>query len=149
MKRIVWQTVRKLTTEILGMKELKYIIYNNKTTKYPKNNLFHTIYQNLMQYTSAIKTHSSHSCTQNAREKTLKITWITFWWIWDQNCLETSENTLRSIQITWNDSLVWMQDFLTWVFIWVPSSLKVQIVKRVFLWNLKYKIFQNYQTELF
>ena len=49
----------------------------------------------------------------------------------------------------WNDSLVWMQDFLTWVFIWVPSSLKVQIVKRVFLWNLKYKIFQNYQTELF
>lgn len=69
MKRIVWKRVRKITTEILGMKELKYIIYINKTTKYPKNNLFHTIYQNLMQYTSAIKTHSSHSCTQNAREK--------------------------------------------------------------------------------
>ena len=39
---------KEITTEIVGMKELKYIIYINKTTKYPMNNLFHTTYQNLM-----------------------------------------------------------------------------------------------------
>ena len=46
----------------------------------------------------------------------------------------------RPIKSMWDESFSWVWVFISWrLLVRITSSLKVQIVERVFLWNLKIK----------